>query len=130
MKKGIATITSEIILTIIAMSLMIPLLAYMETLGDKYNANDVFSSPSVCVTYRYIDFSKILLYNGCSYDIKVYSLNGLKINYSILYYNDTIKSFTKTSIIHSKALHLLILNISSPKIILNTSHGILVLTRR
>ncbi len=130
MKRGIATITSEIILTIIAMSLMIPLLAYIETLGDRYNANDVFSSPSVCVTYRYIDFSKILLYNDCSYDIKVYSLNGLKINYSILYYNDTIKSFTKTSIIYSKELHLLVLNISSPKIILNTSHGMLVLARR
>ena len=130
MEKGIATITSEIILTIIAMSLMIPLLVYVGTLEDKYDADDIFSSPSVCVTYRYVNFNKILLYSDCSYNIKVYSLNGLKTNYSILYYNDTTKSFTETSIIYSKGLHLLILNISSPKIVLNTSHGILILARK
>ncbi len=129
MRKGIATITSEIILTIIVLSLSIPLIAYINSLEENAVKN-IFSKPLTCITYRYIDDNKILLYNDCTYDIKVYSTSKLKINYSILFYNDTLRSFVETSVIRSKGLHLIITNTPLTRIVLNTSHGLLILGKR
>ncbi len=130
MKKGIATITSEIMLTIIVLSLAIPLFAYIGSLGEKYIAKNIFLTPLTCIVYKYIDTNKIILYNDCNYNIKVYSFNKVRSGYSILYYNDTVKTFMETSVIYAKGLHLLIANNSSPKVVLNTSHGLLILSRK
>ena len=130
MRKGITTITSEIILTIITVSLIIPLLAYINSLEIGNNIENTLLSPLTCITYKYIDANKILLYNDCNYNIKVYSFDKTKISYSILYYNDTTESFRKTTVIYAKGLHLLTTSIPVSKILLNTSHGILVLNRK
>jgi len=129
MNKAISVISSEILLTIITLALIIPVLAYFEALFDV-NANEGYHlTKSSCIIYQYINGSAILIFNNCEENIRLHSILGANVSLKILYYNTSSNNLEETKVIHAKGLHLMIMDRPIAKMVLNTSEGILIIEK-
>ncbi len=129
MNKALSVITSEILLTIITLTLIIPVLAHFETILDT-DTNEKYRLTALsCITYRYVNETTILMFDNCEENIQLYSILGTNISVKMLYYNASTNNLEETKIIYAKGLHLIIMDKPITKIALNTSEGILIIEK-
>ncbi len=131
MNKGLSTIASEVVLTMISLSLAIPIIMFIHNLQDANSIEDYDTSILSCISYKYINTTSILIYNGCEFNINVYSVTGSlpNIDTILLYYNSTTGRFKETFALYAKGLHLLVTNRPIEKLVLNTSKGLVLLEK-
>ncbi len=129
MAKAISTVSSEILLTIVTLTLAVPILAYFETIWST-DINERYSlTPLSCITYRYINETTVLIFNSCRKNIQIYSNFEVNTRIRVLYYNNSTNSLEETRTIYARRLHLLSADTPVTKIALNTSEGILILKK-
>ncbi len=129
--KALSTITSEIILTLMTIVLITPLLVYFGTLNNVSIGTGTESQFMLllCITYKYINETTIILYNNCAKNIQLYSILNTNTSMRMFYYNISTNTLEETKTIYAKGLHLIVVNRPFTKVALNTSEGILIIER-